>query len=158
MFNLFEKLARSKGSFGIKSSFQDNIENDHPFDLRNVHPEINDVSKELFDDGYFSLATLEAYKFLDKRVEALSGIKDTGQSLMMNAFNPKNPTIELNELKSQSDENEQEGYRFVFAGAMTGIRNPRGHEVAYAESIEECLDHLSLASSLLRKLDKRNSP
>lgn len=33
------------------------------------------------------------------------------------------------------------------------IRNPRGHEFGLQETPDQCLDHISLASLLLRRLD-----
>ncbi len=42
----------------------------------------------------------------------------------------------------------------MFAGSMLAIRNPRGHEVSLSESPDQCLDHLSFASFLLRRLEE----
>jgi uncharacterized protein (TIGR02391 family) len=129
----------------------------HPFDERNIHTEISAVSIKLFDDGHFSQATFEAFKFLDKKVKKISGVNETGFKLMMAAFNEKEPKIKLNELKTTSDTDEQLGYRYIFAGSMTAIRNPRGHELV-VDQIDTCLDHLSVASVLLRKLEARRKP
>ena len=41
----------------------------HPFDNRNIYPSFPPIVKELFDNGHFSQATFEAYKFLDKEVQ-----------------------------------------------------------------------------------------
>ena len=46
----------------------------------------------------------------------------------MAAFSEVNPKVKLTPLKTQSEKDEQEGYRFVFAGGVKAIRNPRGHE------------------------------
>lgn len=129
----------------------------HPFDERNIHPSIASVSIKLFDDGHYSQSTFEAFKFLDNEVKRVSGINESGMKLMMAAFNEKTPKIQLNELKTASDEDEQSGFRFMFAGAMAGVRNPRGHEIR-ADTIDLCLDHLSLASVLLRTLEARTAP
>jgi len=40
------------------------------------------------------------------------------------------------------------------AGAMLGIRNPRGHKTGMVDDPDVCLDHLSLASMLVRRLDE----
>ena len=72
---------------------------------------------------------------------------------MMNAFNEDNPEIALNSLSDASHTDEQKGYRFIFAGTMAGMRNPRAHNLDFTETIDECLDHLSIASALMRKLD-----
>lgn len=72
---------------------------------------------------------------------------------MMKAFSEMSPLIRLNKLGNISERDEQEGYKFIFSGSLMAIRNPRGHETGLKESPTECLDHLSLASMLLRKLE-----
>lgn len=130
----------------------------HPFDERNIHPEIAKCSQELFDNGHYSQATFEAFKLVDRVVSNVSGSGKSGTPLMMDVFKNKSPAIHLNKLANQSDEDEQEGYKFLFSGSMLAIRNPRGHEVGKTEHIEDCLDHLGLASMLLRRLDSREAP
>lgn len=131
----------------------------HPFDERNIHPDIASVSQKLFDNGHFSQATFEAYKHIDKVVAKLSGIKkETGFRLMMAAFDGAYPKIQLTPMTNTSEEDEQAGYRFVFAGTVSAIRNPRGHEVNLPDTIDLCLDHLSVASVLLRRIEKRTAP
>ena len=48
--------------------------------------------------------------------------------LMMNAFNETGSNIRLTDLQTTSQKDEQKGFRYVFAGTMSGIRNPRGHD------------------------------
>ena len=112
---------------------------------------------KLFDDGHYAQATFEAFKYIDNQVKAVSGIEDTGFSLMMNAFNETGPKIKLTNLKTMSDKDEQKGFRHIFAGTMSGIRNPRGHDNR-VDPIDLCLDHLSVASVLLRTLEARTDP
>ena len=126
----------------------------HPFDTRNIHPKLPPKVKKLFDDGHFAEATYHAFKFLDKKVEKHSGLSDTGFSLMMEAFNSKNPKIQLTSLTTTSEIDEQEGYRFVFAGGIKAIRNPRAHEFAVVDDPDTCLDHLAFVSLLLRRLQQ----
>lgn len=124
----------------------------HPFDERNIHPEIADVALELFDDGHYSQATFEAFKYLEIKVKRLSRIKDSGNKLMMAAFAETSPKIKLTALSTPSEIDEQMGYRYIFAGAMSAIRNPRGRDIL-TDPIDRCLDHLSFASVLLRRLE-----
>ena len=88
----------------------------HPFDVRNIHPRLPKKVKQLFDDGHFAEATSHAFKFLDKQVEGHSKVADSGFKLMMAAFDSANPKIKLTQLQTVSEKDEQEGYRFVFAG------------------------------------------
>ena len=126
----------------------------HPFDTRNIHPKLPSKVRKLFDDGHFAEATSHAFKYLDKQVEKLSGLSDSGFSLMMDAFDSKKPKIKLTPLNTQSEKDEQEGYRFVFAGSMRAIRNPRAHEFSVVDDPDTCLDHLTFVSLLLRRLEQ----
>ncbi|HEY8585825.1 MAG TPA: TIGR02391 family protein [Rhodanobacter sp.] len=125
----------------------------HPFDERNVHPDIAKVSKKLFDNGHYAQATFEAFKLLDKRIQKLSKCNESGVKLMMKAFNESKPLIQLADLTSQTSKDEQEGYKFMFSGSVMAIRNPRGHEPGISESPSQCLDYLGLASLLLRRVE-----
>jgi len=126
----------------------------HPFDERNIHPKIEGSSKKLFDDGHYAQATFEAYKLLDKTVAYHAKLSESGVKLMMKAFSEQAPLIKLTDLSSTSKKDEQEGYKFIFSGSILALRNPRGHEYGIKDSPTECLDHLSLASMLLRRLER----
>jgi uncharacterized protein (TIGR02391 family) len=148
----FERIARAAGELAYGA--EEEGEQSHPFDERNIHPDLGKVSLKLFNDGHYSQATFEAFKYLDNQVKRLSGINENGQKLMMAAFTETNPKIRLTPLSTQSEIDEQLGYRFIFAGSMSAIRNPRGHDII-ADPIDRCLDHLSFASVLLRRLEER---
>lgn len=126
----------------------------HPFDLRNVYSGFPQKVRDLFNDGHCAEATFAAFKYVDKIVQKHSGKRESGQKLMMAVFSKDNPVIKLNSLANQSEEDEQEGYRFMFAGAVMGIRNPGGHEVEMSDDPDVCLDHLSFASLLIRRLER----
>lgn len=126
----------------------------HPFDLRNVHPDLPAKVRELFDDGHFPEATSLAFKFLDKKVQNHSGSSESGFKLMMAVFGGATPKMRLNPLVTTSEKDEQEGFQFVFAGGMKGIRNPRAHDLNIIDDPDICLDHLSLVSLLLRRLEQ----
>ena len=155
-FDWFEKAARASPSKTLEA-----LEGEspsarllHPFDLRNVHPSFPQKVRNLFDDGHCAEATFAAFKFVDKIVQRHSGRAESGQKLMMAVFNKENPVIKLNSLTNQIEDDEQEGYRFMFAGAVMGIRNPGGHEVALSDDPDVCLDHLAFASLLIRRLER----
>ena len=153
MIDRFERIAR-RSPPPTTASVDGQI---HPFDERNIHPEISKVALKLFNDGHYSQATFEEFKFVDKKVSYISGVKESGYKLMMSAFNESSPKISLTDSATTSDADEQLGYKFIFAGAMSAIRNPRGHEIL-ADPIDVCLDHLSVASVLYRRLEARKAP
>lgn len=152
----FERIARTAKNIGERGEADDQLPT-HPFDQRNVHPDIVNVCQKLFDDGHYSQATFEAFKFLDNEVKKVSAGSESGFKLMMDVFNENKPKIKLTDLATTSEKDEQMGYRFIFAGVMSAIRNPRGHDIA-TDTIDRCLDHLSVASVLLRRLEDRKSP
>lgn len=157
-FDLFEAIVRKALPGGNENSASPALIL-HPFDERNIHPELARVAKRLFDNGHFSQATFEVYKFLDKEVAKIANLKSlSGEKLMMEAFKDDGSNIRLNDLADVSKSDEQRGYRFLFAGTVPAIRNPRGHIVNLPDTIDVCLDHLSIASALLRRLEARLGP
>jgi len=152
-FAKFQVIARKAHRFSTPRSKEVANEELHPFEERNVHPDIEKITRKLFDDGHYSQATFEAFKFIDKKVQSLSKIKKSGYQLMMQAFNETSPKIKLTDLSNTSEVDEQQGYKFIFSGAVMAIRNPRGHEIGMHETPDQCLDHISLASLLLRRLN-----
>lgn len=151
-FRRFESIVRRASNFtdarpGAAGSA-------HPFDERNIHPDLPSQVRKLFDDGHYANASLEAFKFVAEEIQRISGSSDFGTSLMMRVFGGTPPLIAVNPGKTISEKNEQEGFKFLFAGAMQGIRNPRGHTTRVIDSPDTCLDYLGLASMLLRRLDQ----
>ncbi len=150
-FPLFERVVRRAHAFTTARAMP--AGGLHPFDQRDIHPRLPPIVKNLFDDGHFAQSTFEAYKFVDKEVQRFAGLTETGFKLMMQALSADRAMIRLNDLQTASEKDEQKGFQFLFAGSVLAIRNPRGHEHSVIDSPDECLDHLSLASLLLRRLD-----
>lgn len=115
---------------------------------------LRNVARQLFVEGHYALAVEEAYKCLNNFVKSRSGLGADGASLMKTVFSAKNPTLRLNALKTQSQQDQQIGYMDIFAGCMTGIRNPRAHEHRYIDDPQVALELLSLANHLLRMASK----
>jgi len=150
-FQLFERITRLAHQFTEAETPR--TEADHPFDLRSVHPDLPADVRQLFDNGHFAQATFEAFKYVDEEMQRISGSSDFGSSLMMKVLGGTPPAVALNPGMTVTEKSEQEGFKFLFAGAMLAIRNPRGHKCGIVDDPDTCLDHLSLASMLLRRLD-----
>jgi hypothetical protein len=43
----------------------------HPFETRNIHPDLPSKVRSLFDDGYGEQSVFEAFKFVEKEVKRL---------------------------------------------------------------------------------------
>jgi uncharacterized protein (TIGR02391 family) len=151
-FVTFERIVRKAGEFTeLRLGVTEDI---HPFDSRDIHPKLPQVVRDLFDDGHYAQATFEAFKYVDKEIQRLSGDSESGFKLMMKVFPENSPLLKLTPCTTTSEKDEQKGYQFLFAGSVLAIRNPRGHEYSVKDDPDTCMDHLSLASMLLRRLEK----
>lgn len=130
------------------------INNDY-FNLFKIHPEIEKISRKLFNDEHYSQAIFEAFKKVNNLVKEKTGRKDLdGKGLMLTTFSVNNPILQINTLSSQSDKDEQEGFMHLYAGAIMGIRNPKGHENIIQKNKDRTLKYLSFASLLCERLEE----
>lgn len=149
--DVFEAVVRRAFRFDSPQSLP--IDESHPFELRNLHSCLDPEARELFDNGHYAQATFEAFKLLDKLVQRHASASESGFKLMTRAFAEASPLISLTRRQTTSEKDEQKGYQFLFAGAVLAIRNPRGHEPGLKDDPDTCLDHLSLVSMLVRRLE-----
>lgn len=119
-----------------------------------LHPKVVEVSKSLFETGHYSQAIFEAFKVVNNSVKEKTGLGLDGKDLMAKVFREEDPVIKLNELKTQSDKDEQEGFMFLYMGAMVGIRNPKAHETVIQKDPYKTLEYLALASLLMRRVEE----
>lgn len=126
------------------------------FTDRKFHPEIVKNCSKLYFDGHYFHAVFEAAKIYHQNVQAKSQSVKEGQDLMLQVWNPEKGTLKVTKCISSNDKNVQEGIAFLSAGLIRATRNPTAHEPAYLWPItkEECLDVLSFASFLMKKLDE----
>ncbi len=119
-----------------------------------LHATVREVTDRYLDSGHMEVAIFEAFKALNNRVKAMTGLEADGTDLMAKAFNDDNPPIRLADLSTESGRNIQAGFRFLFMGAVRGIRNPDAHELFQPLGEEEALERLGFASMLMRRLDE----
>ena len=82
-------------------------------------------------------------------MKELSGRPDLdGSALMQTVFSPKNPVLRVSD-----NADEQMGFKWLFTGAVIGLRNPKAHSLAHQDSYSAAVEWLSFASSLFRILD-----
>jgi len=119
-----------------------------------IHPEIERAVEKLFRDSHYANAVEDACKVLDGLVKIQSGRSDiSGTELMQKVFSPKNPILKFNDLKTETDQNEQQGMMFLYAGAMLALRNPRAHEII-EDDPEKALEYIAFLSLLAKSLDR----
>jgi len=121
------------------------------FDKMQLHPRIRRVSKSLFNSGHYAEAIFAAFKAVNNFTKKKAGLSIDGKDLMAKTFNKDKPIIKLNKLSNQSEQDEQEGFMFLFMGAMVGIRNPKAHEDIRQVDPYKALEYLSFASLLMRR-------
>lgn len=118
-----------------------------------LHPQVSAAAGALLEDGHLSQAVFEAFKAVEARVQQLTDRAESGHALMASAFDEKGPLLDIASTTGRNAKDEQTGFRFLFMGAITGVRNPRGHGETPVDSRDEALECLTLASLLMRRLD-----
>jgi len=121
-----------------------------------TNPQLRKKTEKLYKDGHYAEAVEKAYKLIDNTVKARAGLKKekiTGAPLMNMVFSEHNPVLMLNEGASTSENDEQKGYMQIFAGCMTGVRNPRAHESDWTDTEERALQLLVFADHLLNRIE-----
>ncbi|MHB8490469.1 MAG: TIGR02391 family protein [Candidatus Dormibacteria bacterium] len=116
-----------------------------------LHPTIREASQRYLET-HLEVAIFEAFKAVNKRVKEMTALDADGSDLMAKAFADKEAPLQLGD-SSDTGRNIQSGYRFLFMGAVRGIRNRDAHELFVPLSDEEAFEQLGLASLLMRRLD-----
>jgi len=123
-----------------------------------LHPSVVRASRSRFETGHYADAVEAGLKDLNSKIKEhvrkATGEEFDGADLMNRAFSPNAPIVRLADLSSEDGRNIQRGYMQIFAGAMTGIRNPKAHSnVTIDES--RAIHHLHLTSLLHQVFDER---
>jgi uncharacterized protein (TIGR02391 family) len=124
-------------------------------DSYRFHPAIARVSGQLYRDGHYREAALNAYIRVIEEVKARSRLTVDGDSLMNRAFacDKQLPVIQVNALSSDAEIDEQRGFMFLFKGVV-GLRNLKAHSTeALLNDPNRAHDYLALASLLMRVLE-----
>ena len=125
------------------------------FDELITNKVLHKKTEKLFKDGHHARAVEEAYKYIDNIVKSKSGMSQssiTGSALMQKSFTSNKPILKLNAGGTPSEIDEQNGYMQIFAGCMTGIRNPRAHESDWEDTEERALQLIVFANHLIERV------
>lgn len=106
------------------------------FDVYNLHPLLKDAQNLIYKSE-FEAASRETFVVVETAIKTKSNLDSHGFDLATKAlafeFDRKTgelikaPLIALNELKTESDRNEQEGIRYMLMGFFQGPRNLYQH-------------------------------
>lgn len=125
-----------------------------------LHPDIQRVSEKLYRDGSYAEAACNAFIEINACVKKLYQTlcpDDTnppdGQALMNKVFADKEPVVETADRSTQTGRDIHMGTRFLFAGAMAALRNPKSHENNAIEK-DDAMRRLIFASMLMFQIDE----
>jgi len=122
-------------------------------ELPGLHAAVSDAAGALFADGHYSNAAFEALRAVENAVQVATGSTTSGRKLMGEAFGGPAPALDVTTTSGANATDEREGFALLFMGAISGVRNPRGHGSSVVDTAEEALEYLALASILMRRLD-----
>jgi len=127
------------------------------YDSYRLHKRVCDVSESLFKKGEYLNAVFEATKSLEAFIKDKTGINKSGRSLAQEAMRENQPMIAFNELKTQSEKDEQVGLKLITEGIFAAFRNPKGHEPKNtswgAITPYEALDQLIMISYIFGRIE-----
>jgi uncharacterized protein (TIGR02391 family) len=104
-----------------------------------------------------SEAVFEALRLVEERVQSLTASDDSGRTLMESVFGTTPPQLDITTATGQAAEDEREGFRLLFIGAILGLGSPHGAGKAVPATVDETLEYLAVASMLMRRLDRAES-
>jgi hypothetical protein len=73
---------------------------------------------------------------------------------MESVFGTRPPKLDVATAVGPAAREEREGFRMLFLGAMLGVRSSSMAAGGVPATLEETLEYLSLASMLIRRLDR----
>lgn len=125
-----------------------------------LHPDIRRVSEKLYKDGSYAEAACNAFIEINSRLKKIyckrkpntENIPD-GQALMNKIFADNDPVLVAGDMTTKTGQDIQMGTRFLFAGAMSALRNPKSHDNFTIEK-NDAMRQLIFASMLMYKVDE----
>jgi len=124
------------------------------FDKLDLHPALKDDIATMFRDGHLNEAVRKALERFEKVIQdALDDHNTSGRELMAKAFGGDPPPVPLNAGRTANDRSEQQGFKFLTMGAMSGMRNLYSHGDVAQMSAMEAIERLAFVSLLFKRVD-----
>jgi uncharacterized protein (TIGR02391 family) len=121
-----------------------------------IHPAVTAEARRRFEAGHYADAVEWALKVVAQEVRDRTGLTIDGSALMHTAFSRTRPYLAFTDPIPSTQDSMQQGYMEIFAGAMTGVRNPKAHGMVQLDR-GRCIHFLFLASLLRYKIDEAAS-
>lgn len=131
------------------------------FDVYKLHPSL-DTAKRLLYKSEFEAAAREAFVTVENVLKDKSGLDTHGFDLATKALSfeidkqtgeiKKPPLVAINDLKNESDRNEQDGIRYMLMGFFQGPRNLYQHR-HIGSGVSNTISIIIEASFFLQLLD-----
>ena len=122
-----------------------------------VHPRIKKASMKLFLDGHYTDASVDSFIEINDAVKEIYQKRHPGEEppdgvdLMHKAFGANDLRIGDD---TETGKNIQQGFHFMFSGAISAFRNPKAHSNKETISAAEAMRRIMFASTLMYKLDE----
>ncbi|MGH4008931.1 MAG: TIGR02391 family protein [Pseudonocardiaceae bacterium] len=126
-----------------------------------LHPTMSSALA-LVDDGRMAEAVIEALRLVEERVRFLTGSEGSGHPLMESVFGARPPQLDITTTTGPAAEDEREGFRLLFIGAVLALRDPplgdpHNTGIVDAATLNETFEYLAVTSMLMRRLDHAES-
>jgi uncharacterized protein (TIGR02391 family) len=121
--------------------------------LDQLHPVIREASGRLYSEGQFAQAVFQAFNAIEVRVRELADFDFAGHELMLEACFGNDAPGQATAVPRADDPDERRGPRFLFRGAMVGLRHADGQSLLTQVEAQPALEYLAFASLLMRHLD-----
>ena len=122
-----------------------------------LEPKLWEAVRANAEPRKFGNAVLDAIHFLSEVIRERSGLEGDGAALVGQAFGGNSPTLKVNKLQTESDQNVQRGMEALFRGVFQAIRNPRSHG-PFEETERDATAIILFLDYLLRVVDQSKSP
>jgi uncharacterized protein Ymh len=121
-----------------------------------LHPTIS-LAVALAKEGRMSEAVCEALRLVEERVGSLAESDESGATLVEAVFGARPPQLDITTTTGEQVDDEREGFRLLFTGAMLALGGPHCAGRTVPASWDEAMEYLAVASMLMRRLDRAAS-
>jgi uncharacterized protein (TIGR02391 family) len=122
---------------------------------RDIHPDVLKFCRaELLQNNYFH-AVLEAVKSVFDKLRKISNSSEDGHSLVEKCFSGNSSILKINNLTTESERSEQNGFASLIKGVYSMFRTPLAHEAKINWNVDQkdAEDLLTTVSMIHRRID-----